>query len=98
MRSPRPGLGALDARTMTRLRRQAARTAGGRALLLGDRNLAVALSAAGASVIAVGERTVAVRWSSLRRLTSSSNRLTRLPSTHWRSAPACPFDSRTSST
>jgi D-aspartate ligase len=44
-------------------RRQAVRTAGGRALLLGDRNLAVALSAAGVSVTAVGGRTVAVRWS-----------------------------------
>ena len=44
-------------------RRQAVRTAGGRALLLGDRNLAVALSAAGASVTVIGERTVAVRWS-----------------------------------
>jgi hypothetical protein len=39
------------------------RTAGGRPLLLGDRNLAVAMSAAGASVTTVGERTVAVRWS-----------------------------------
>src|SRR5829696_29384 len=65
MRSPDPGLRALEATSVTRRRwgRGAARTASGRALLLGDRNLAVALSAAGASVTAVGERTVAVRWS-----------------------------------